>query len=194
VAIPQTSLRTNIVEKDTGQIVDVNAIHAALNALTAALTGTNTADAVAVRDAIGALAANKAGAANGVATLGADTKLTAAQLPSITKTTVGLSNVDNTSDASKPISTLQQAALDAKQNSLGVGTSIAGVPDAGKVLWGDGAWRAPAKRVEVWWVTGTGWGSYSTDPAIARDFSSENDAAATAPTFYSPRDRWYPKV
>ena len=36
----------------------------------------------------------------------------------INKTMVGLSNIDNTSDASKPISTLTQAALDLKQNAL----------------------------------------------------------------------------
>ena len=36
-----------------------------------------------------------------------------------TKSDVGLSNVDNTSDLNKPISTATQTALDAKQNSLG---------------------------------------------------------------------------
>jgi hypothetical protein len=35
---------------------------------------------------------------------------------SVTKTQVGLSNVDNTSDANKPVSTAQQSALDAKAN------------------------------------------------------------------------------
>jgi hypothetical protein len=38
---------------------------------------------------------------------------------SVTKTQVGLGNVDNTSDANKPISSATQTALDAKQNSLG---------------------------------------------------------------------------
>lgn len=37
----------------------------------------------------------------------------------VTKTQVGLSNVDNTSDLNKPISTATQTALNAKQNSLG---------------------------------------------------------------------------
>lgn len=36
---------------------------------------------------------------------------------SVTKAQVGLGNVDNTSDADKPVSTAQQAALDLKQNS-----------------------------------------------------------------------------
>jgi hypothetical protein len=35
---------------------------------------------------------------------------------SVTKTQVGLSNVDNTSDANKPVSTAQQAAIDTKQD------------------------------------------------------------------------------
>jgi hypothetical protein len=37
----------------------------------------------------------------------------------LNKTAVGLANVDNTSDANKPISTATQTALNAKQNSLG---------------------------------------------------------------------------
>ena len=37
---------------------------------------------------------------------------------SVTKSQVGLSNVDNTSDAAKPISTAQQTALNTKQNTL----------------------------------------------------------------------------
>ena len=45
----------------------------------------------------------------------------------IDKSTVGLSNVDNTSDVSKPISALTQAALDNKENTLGLG-------NAGQVL------------------------------------------------------------
>lgn len=43
------------------------------------------------------------------------------------KADVGLSNVDNTSDANKPISTAQQAALDNKQNLDGDLTAIAGL-------------------------------------------------------------------
>lgn len=40
-----------------------------------------------------------------------------------TKATVGLSNVDNTSDANKPVSTAQQAALDAKAAAGAIGSS-----------------------------------------------------------------------
>lgn len=39
------------------------------------------------------------------------------------KTAVGLANVDNTSDASKPISTAQQTALNAKENTIAAGTT-----------------------------------------------------------------------
>ena len=40
------------------------------------------------------------------------------------KTAVGLGNVDNTSDANKPVSTAQQTALNAKQDTLVSGTNI----------------------------------------------------------------------
>jgi len=40
-----------------------------------------------------------------------------------TKTQVGLGNVDNTSDANKPVSTAQQTALDLKENSITAGTT-----------------------------------------------------------------------
>ena len=42
----------------------------------------------------------------------------------VTKTQVGLGNVDNTSDASKPVSTATQTALNAKQDVLVSGTNI----------------------------------------------------------------------
>lgn len=48
----------------------------------------------------------------------------AATKPSYTKTEVGLGNVDNTSDANKPVSTATQTALNAKQDTLVSGTNI----------------------------------------------------------------------
>lgn len=42
----------------------------------------------------------------------------------LTKASVGLGNVDNTSDANKPISTATQSALDEKQNKLTAGANI----------------------------------------------------------------------
>lgn len=96
-----------------------------------ALTGdvTTAAGAVATTIANGAVTLAKMAnlAANSI--LGNNTgsaatplALTGAQvktLLALTKTDVGLSNVDNTSDANKPISTAVQTALNLKQNSLG---------------------------------------------------------------------------
>lgn len=48
----------------------------------------------------------------------------------LTKSDVGLSNVDNTSDLAKPISTATQSALNAKQDSSPALTSIAGLTTA----------------------------------------------------------------
>jgi hypothetical protein len=42
----------------------------------------------------------------------------------VTKATLGLGNVDNTSDADKPVSTAQQEALDTKQNTFVEGDNI----------------------------------------------------------------------
>lgn len=57
------------------------------------------------------------GAPDGYASLDSSGKLTASQLPSITKSTVGLGNVDNTADTAKPVSVAQQTALDAKAST-----------------------------------------------------------------------------
>jgi len=45
--------------------------------------------------------------------------------------------------------------------------------------------------VVVKWVTGTGWGTYSTSTSAVRYFHSQNDANATAPTYYSAYDMWF---
>ncbi|NCA17934.1 MAG: hypothetical protein EBS90_12985, partial [Betaproteobacteria bacterium] len=45
-----------------------------------------------------------------------------------TKTSIGLGNVDNTSDANKPVSTAQQAALDLKENLANKGASSGYAP------------------------------------------------------------------
>jgi hypothetical protein len=77
---------------------------------------------------------------------------------SITKSDVGLANVDNTSDANKPISSATQSALDAKANSADVTnkqplntnlTTIAGLTPATNdtLQYRSGAWtnRTPAQ-------------------------------------------------
>jgi hypothetical protein len=48
------------------------------------------------------------------------------------KSAVGLSNVDNTSDANKPVSTAQQTAIDAKQNKWVTGTTATAIGTAAK--------------------------------------------------------------
>lgn len=57
-------------------------------------------------------------AANGYASLDAGIKIPIAQIPTLPKANVGLGNVDNTSDASKPVSTDQQTAIDAKVSDI----------------------------------------------------------------------------
>lgn len=54
----------------------------------------------------------------------------------LTKTDVGLSNVDNTSDANKPVSTAQQTALNAKANDSAV---VKLAPGAQQIMSGDGS-------------------------------------------------------
>lgn len=56
----------------------------------------------------------------------------------VTKTQVGLGNVDNTSDLLKPISTATQTALNAKQNKLTAGTNITIVGDTISASGGGG--------------------------------------------------------
>ena len=66
----------------------------------------------------------------GKITVSADTDLTTVNIgmSSITKSDVGLSNVDNTSDASKPISNNTQTALDNKQDLISIKTPSGGYP------------------------------------------------------------------
>lgn len=59
----------------------------------------------------------------------------------ITKTMVGLGNVDNTADTAKPVSTAQQTALNAKQDTLVSGTNLKSV--GGVSLLGTGDVTSP---------------------------------------------------
>lgn len=68
---------------------------------------------------------------------------------SVTKSQVGLGNVDNTSDAAKPVSTAQQAALNLKANSAslaavatsGAYSDLSGAPDTSQMLTLDNVTR-----------------------------------------------------
>lgn len=53
---------------------------------------------------------------------------------SVTKVQVGLGNVDNTSDADKPVSTAQQTALNAKVDKSGTASSLYGTDSSGGEL------------------------------------------------------------
>jgi hypothetical protein len=73
-----------------------------------------------VHDSQGLLKANSVGTAQIQ-----DNAITSSQLDTtaLTKADVGLGNVDNTSDASKPVSTAVQVALDTKEPAITTGTS-----------------------------------------------------------------------
>jgi hypothetical protein len=58
----------------------------------------------------------------------------------LTKSDVGLSNVDNTSDANKPVSTAQQTALNAKEGTIAAGTTA-------QVWRGDKTWVTADKTL-----------------------------------------------
>ena len=63
---------------------------------------------------------------------------------------VGLGNVDNTSDANKPVSTAQQAALDSKQDKLISGTNIKTIN--GQSILGSGNMVATGSGASWSWV------------------------------------------
>ena len=83
------------------------------------------------------------------------------------KSAVGLSNVDNTADANKPVSTAQQAAIDSKENAFsknsafnkdfGTGTTNIGKYHEGICYLGDRHWRriVIAVACPVWIKTST---------------------------------------
>lgn len=83
----------------------------------------------------------------------------------VTKAQVGLPNVDNTSDANKPISTATQTALDAKLSSVDVPSDInaTGTPSGTTYLRGDGTWSTPSGGGGGTWGSITGILSDQTD-------------------------------
>jgi len=92
------------------------------------LTGGGTSGAVTLTLANTAVTAGNYGSSSSVGTFTVDAQgrltaaansaiaITASQVTDLTKSSVGLGNVDNTSDANKPVSTAGQTALDLKAN------------------------------------------------------------------------------
>jgi hypothetical protein len=84
----------------------------------------------------------------------------------LAKADVGLGNVDNTSDAAKPVSTAQQTALNAKANTTDVNTALAGKVDTTRqVATGTGL---------------TGGGALSANRTLAADIATGTEAEAGA--------------
>ena len=93
------------------------------------------------------------------------------------KTSLALNNVDNTSDANKPVSTAQQTALDAKQATLVSGTNIKTVNNTS--LLGSGN---IAISSAVAWGGVTGTLSNQTDLQTALDGKVDENTAITGAT------------
>jgi len=88
-------------------------------------------------------------------------------LTGLTKTQVGLANVDNTSDASKPISTATQTALDGKQATLVSNTNIKTV--GGQTLLGNG--NIVTTNSQTFIPLANNFSSTSTTPAAVTGWS-----------------------
>jgi hypothetical protein len=97
--------------------------------------------------------------------------------PTQLKTSLALNNVDNTSDANKPISSAQQTALDAKQATLVSGTNIKTVNNTS--LLGSGN---IAISSAVAWGGVTGTLSNQTDLQTALDGKVDENTAITGAT------------
>jgi hypothetical protein len=97
--------------------------------------------------------------------------------PSALKTALALNNVDNTSDANKPVSSATQTALDAKQATLVSGTNIKTVNNTS--LLGSGNISISSA---VAWGGVTGTLSNQTDLQTALDGKVDENSAITGAT------------
>jgi hypothetical protein len=93
------------------------------------------------------------------------------------KTSLALNNVDNTTDANKPVSSAQQTALDAKQATLVSGTNIKTIN--GATVLGSGNISISSA---VAWGGITGTLSTQTDLQTALDLKVDENAAITGAT------------
>jgi hypothetical protein len=97
--------------------------------------------------------------------------------PTALKTALALNNVDNTSDANKPISSATQTALDAKQATLVSGTNIKTINSTSILGSGNIAISSA-----VAWGGVTGTLSNQTDLQTALDLKVDENAAITGAT------------
>jgi len=97
--------------------------------------------------------------------------------PTALKTALALNNVDNTSDANKPVSTATQTALDAKQATLVSGTNIKTINSTSILGSGNIAISSA-----VAWGGITGTLSTQTDLQTALDLKVDENAAITGAT------------
>jgi hypothetical protein len=97
--------------------------------------------------------------------------------PTALKTALSLNNVDNTSDANKPISSATQTALDAKQATLVSGTNIKTINSTSILGSGNIAISSA-----VAWGGITGTLSTQTDLQTALDLKVDENAAITGAT------------
>jgi hypothetical protein len=98
----------------------------------------------------------------------------------LTKSDVGLSNVDNTSDADKPVSTATQTALNAKQNTLSLTTT--GTSGAATLIGSTLNIPQYGGGGSTTWGSITGTLSNQTDLQTALDGKVDENAAITGST------------
>jgi hypothetical protein len=110
------------------------------NAATSAAAAAGSANSAAtsltnVNGAISALGLPETHVSNNMLRRKADNSGLEYRTPAQVKTDIGLGNVDNTSDANKPVSTAQQTALNLKENAANKGqpNGYAGLDGSGKV-------------------------------------------------------------
>ncbi|NTW61855.1 hypothetical protein HGB25_00345, partial [Candidatus Saccharibacteria bacterium] len=178
------------IDNSTGGASAVTSV----DGLTGAVSLSSSYIAAADKDIDGTLAANsdtKVPSQKAVKTY-ADTKVPQSRTVngqaltsniSLTKTDVGLANVDNTSDANKPISSATQTALNAKQNSLGFTAENVANKDIDGTLASNSDTKYPSqKAVKTYVDAGLGTKQNSLG------FTAENAANKGAASGYAPLD------
>ena len=138
----QVSATGNISYNSTTGVFSLTNDAADITSVTAGtgLSGGGTTGALTLNLASTAVSAGNYGSSSSVGTFTVDAQgrltaaansaiaITASQVTDLTKSSVGLGNVDNTADTAKPVSTAQQTALDLKANLAS--PALTGTPTA----------------------------------------------------------------